>query len=75
MLAAKLNAFNPLLVSWKKNVLTPSHLHPPRAPPAGLFTSPPPPLVIRKQQGGGTSNLVPNVPNDILFPGNRVSPK
>ena len=29
MLAAKLNAFNPLLVSWKKNVLTPSHLHPP----------------------------------------------
>ena len=75
MLVVKLNVFNTLLASLKKNVSTPLTPPPPRAPPAGLFTSPPPPLVIRKQQGGGTSNLVPNFQNDILLPVIRVSPK
>ena len=50
----------------KKIIPTPLTPPPPRAPPAGLFTSPTPPLVIGLQQGGGTSFLVPNssLPNN-----------
>ena len=43
----KLGNIQSLLASLKKNISTPLTPPPPRAPPAGLFTSPTPPLVIR----------------------------